>query len=190
MQTPAASAQAVTSVAAADPRSIRKLTRRITLGGLLTALILLLVIATRLAPTADLAIFSVTSLLVAVAVIEADMKTAGLVFAAAALLGLAYPGIAYSYPFILLFGPYPLIRAILDQRFRRLPALLLKLAAGNLLAVIAAALFAWPALTGLASQYGNYVWFVLPILLQVILLVFDYALSLLIQFYMIRIRRH
>lgn len=174
---------------AADRRDSRKLTRQISLGGLLTALTLILVIATRFAPTADLAIFSVTSLLIAIAVIETDMKTAGLVYIAAALLGLAFPGIAFAYPYILLFGPYPLIRAVIDRRFRRLPATLLKLAAGSALSLLAVGLFAWPALVSLASRYGTFVWFVLPVLLQIVLLVFDYALSLLIQFYMSRVRR-
>ncbi len=155
----------------------------------MTALILVLIITAFYAPTADLALFSLTSLGVAVAVIELDMTTALLVFLASSLLSLAFPGLLAAYPFLLFFGPYPLARAAIDRRFNRLPAALIKLVLGNLLAIIAAALFAWPAITGFAGQYGNWIWYVLPAAMQILLLIFDYVLSLLIQFYMLRLHR-
>jgi len=66
--------------------------------------------------------------------------------------------------------------------------MLLKLVAGNMLAGLAAALFAWPAIAALAEKYTLF-WIVMPFVLQAVLLIYDYALSLLIQRYMGRIRK-
>ncbi len=182
-------AWAVTFVAAADPARARQLTRRISWGGLLTALILFFLIIKFYAPTADLAFLALTSLGVAIAVIETDVRTALAVYAAASLLSLAYPGLAAAWPFIILFGPYPLIRAGVDSNFARLPAFLVRLLAGNGLAILAAGLFVRSDLQSLAGQYGSWIWPALFVCLQAAIVIFDQALSLLIQFYITRLRR-
>lgn len=175
-------------MAAADPSGNRQLTRQLSLGGMLAAIILVLLTIKLYLPTADLAILALTSLALAIAVIELGIRPALAVFLAAALLGLAWPGLAVTFPFIVVFGPYPLIRALIDRMFCRVTAMLLKLAAGNMLAGLAAAVFAWPAITELANRYTLF-WIVMPFALQAILLLYDYALSLMIQFYMTRIRK-
>ena len=176
-------------MAAADPARLPRQARRVSRGGLLTALILVLLILRNLAPTADLAFLALTSLCVAIAVIELDIRTAGLVYLASALLSLAYPGLASALPYIVLFGPYPLLRALIDSRCRRLPAALFKLLAGNLLAGLAFFIFARADILSLVDKYGPILWVVLPFLLQLVWLLFDFTLSLLIQFYMTRLSR-
>jgi hypothetical protein len=168
---------------------MRRLTRRISLGGLMTAFVFLSVFAAYLSPTADLALFSLASLAIAIAVVELDLCGAWIVFLASVLVGLAYPGLAATYPLLAFFGPYPLIRALLDSRFSRLPARLLCLLAGNLLAALAFVLFAWPMTAVLAEKTGGFFWPVLILGLQIALLTYDYALGLLIQFYMLRLRK-
>jgi hypothetical protein len=177
-------------VAAADDRlAARRLARRVSLGGLLTALILAAVLAAFFSPVADLAFYSLASLGVAIAVIELDWPGALIVYLAAGLLSLAYPGLTAAYPLLVFFGPYPLARAILDMRFRRLPALALRMLAGNLLAALALLLFAWPLTTPFAAKFGSFFWPLLILGGQGVLFLYDYALGLLIQFYMIRFRR-
>ncbi|HBP37569.1 MAG TPA: hypothetical protein DD640_02290 [Clostridiales bacterium] len=176
-------------MAAADPGGLRQQARRVSRGGLLVALVLVFLIARHLAPTADLAFLALTSLCIAIAVIELDMRTALLAYLASALLSLAYPGLAAALPYIVLFGPYPLLRALIDSRFRRLPAVLVKLLAGNLLAGLAFFIFARADILSVTGKYGQVLWVVLPILLQMALLLFDFVLSLLIQFYMARLHR-
>jgi hypothetical protein len=87
------------------------------------------------------------------------------------------------------FGPFPLLRALVDSHFRRLPAALLRLLAGNLLAALAAVLFAWPMTAGLAEKSGAFFWPLLILAMEAGLLIYDYALGLLIQLYMTRLRR-
>jgi hypothetical protein len=174
-------------VAAADPAGNRRLTRQISLGGMLTAIILLLLTAKLYLPTADLALLALTSLALAIAVIELGPKQALIVYLAAALLSLAWPGLAVSFPFVIVTGPYPLIRALIDKMFGRLPAMLLKLVAGNMLVALAAVFFVWPEISSLADRYTLF-WYVMPFAVQAGLLIYDYALSLLIQFYMRRVK--
>jgi hypothetical protein len=176
-------------VAAADPGTSRRLTRFVSLGGLLTAVILGAVIAAFISPTADLALYSVASLGVAAAVIELDLRGAAAVYIAACLLSLIYPGLVAAYPLILFFGPFPMLKAILEKRFSRWPAMLFKLLAGNLLAALAAVLFAWPLTSSLQQRTGAFFWPVLVLGVQVILLIYDYGLSLLIQLYQSRLHR-
>lgn len=187
MPTLAVNARAVTSVAAADPSANRRLTRQLSLGGLLTAIILFLLTVKLYLPTADLVLLALTSLGIAIAVIEIGFKPALTVYLAAALLSAAWPGLAVSFAFIIIAGPYPLIRALIDRKFGRLTALLLKLLAGNILVVLTAVLFAWTEIATLADRY-TFFWIVLPFAVQAGLLVYDYALSLLIQFYTFRMK--
>jgi len=179
-------------VAAADPKqnTTRRLTRRISLGGLLAALVLGAVIAAFFMPTADLALFSIASLGIAVAVIELGWRGAVAVWLAATILSLVYPGLAAAWPLFLFFGPYPLLKAAIEQRLPRLAALPLKLLAGNALAALSLAVFAWPLAAGLQQKLAGFFWPALILGGQVVLFLLDYALSLLIQLYQDRIGRH
>lgn len=176
-------------MAAADPNQSRLLTRQLSLGGLLTAFILILLAVKVYLPTGDLALLCLTSLCLAVGVIELDLRSALIIFAAAALLSLAWPGIAAAYPFVVFFGPYPLIRALIDRMFGRITAALLKLVTGNILVALAVVFFAWAELQIVADRY-TFFWLLAPILLQAALLAYDYILGILIQFYVVRIRRN
>ena len=175
-------------MAAADPARLRKLTRQLSIGGLMAALILILIAAKFIIPTGNLAMLAVASLCVAIAVIEIGFKPAILVYLAAALLSLAWPGLAAAFPFIAVFGPYPLVRALIDKLFGRKPAIFLKLLAGNILVGLAALFFAWQEVITLAGS-DTFFWLLAPIALQAVLIIYDYALGLMIQFYMVRIRK-
>lgn len=176
-------------MAAADPGNSRLLTRQLSLGGLLTAFILILLAVKVLLPTGDLALLSLTSLCLAVGVIELDLRTALIIFAAAALLSIAWPGIAASYAFVVFFGPYPLVRALTDKMFSKIASALLKLVTGNILVALAVVFFAWTELQTFADRY-TFFWLLAPVLLQIALLAYDYILGLLIQFYVTRLRRN
>ncbi|MEA4887953.1 MAG: hypothetical protein VB070_00595 [Clostridiaceae bacterium] len=173
-------------MAAAD--SLRRMTRDISWGGMLTALTLCFLIAAALSPIANLALYALTSLCIAAAVVEMDERKAVLVYLAAALISLAYPGWTQSWPFILFFGLYPLLRAPFDRRFKTAAAWLARNAAGFLLGLLSAALFFLKPAQNLAGRYGFWIWLILPVLLAAAMMVYDYALSLLLQFYCGRLR--
>jgi riboflavin transporter FmnP len=64
-------------------------TRALTLGGLLSALSLLFLVIGTVSPTADLSLYALSSLPVAIAVIELGQRRAWLVYLAVSLIGLA-----------------------------------------------------------------------------------------------------
>jgi hypothetical protein len=167
-----------------NPRQAARLAAR---GGLLTALGLLLIAASALSPTADLALFSLTSLCIAVAVIELGQKQAWIVFLAIALLSLIWPGWFLSYPFWTFFGIFPIIKAALESHFAPWPARLLKQTAANLLLAAAAFIFVRTILLDQAGRFGWWIWPALFLGLQVVIVIYDYALSLMITFYLNRL---
>lgn len=158
-------------------------TRRIAYGGLLTALALLFLSLSAIAPTADLALMTLASLCIAIAVMEIGMTGALTVYAAVSLLSWLWPGIAFAFPFVTGFGLFPLIKAFAEKRWPRLPATIFKLGVSTALLVLTGAVFMREAVSGMIDQYGLVI---LPGLLLgslVIVLVYDYALSMLIVLY-------
>lgn len=187
MRIHAVSVWAVIYVSAASGRGRPGRTRQLALGGLSSALILLSLAAATFLPTAKLALFSLGSLALAVAVIELGQPFAWLVYLAVSLLALAWPGLASSWPFLLFFGPYPLIRAVIDSRLPRLAALLLRLGAGTVLAGAAFLVFGRPALAGLAARFGPLVFYLALPLALLGILIYDLVLGMLIQLYVSRL---
>lgn len=165
-------------------------TRTVALGGLLAALAVVFVVLSALSPTADLSLLALSSLPVAIAVIELGNRRAALVYLAVSLISLAYPGIAFSYLFILFFGVFPLVKGVLEAKYPRPLALLGKQLAANILLMLAAWLFARELISLQSDRFGA--WFLpgLFVLLQIVIVVYDYALTLLISFYFDRLARH
>ncbi len=161
--------------------------RLVSLGGVLTALIVLLNAASVVMPTADLAIFTLTSLAVAVAVIELGKRQAWLVFFAATGLVLIWPGWLPSYPFWTFFGIFPICKALLESRLSVWPARLGKQFIANVLLITAALVFMRIWLTSQVVRYGWWLWPVLFLGLQAGILIYDYALSVMITFYQHRL---
>lgn len=169
-----------------DPRhgSDREHARRTALGGLLAALALLFISISAISPTADLALMTLASLCMAIAVIENGAGSAFVLYAAVSLLSAFWPGIAFSWPFIAFFGFFPLVKAFAEKRWPQLPAAIFKLTVSSVLILAAIAVFAVPALRDYVNRYT--VW-IMPALLAgglLVVLVYDYALTLLIALYL------
>lgn len=165
-------------------------TRALSLGGLLAALSLLFLVIGALSPTADLSLYALSSLPVAIAVIELGWRRAFLVYLSVSLLGLAWPGISFAYLFSFFFGLFPILKALFESRLKRPLAALAKLLVANVLVIAAAWLFARELILAQAGTWG---WWYIPglvVALQVIALAYDYALGLLITFYLDRLARH
>lgn len=165
-------------------------TRAITLGGLLSALSLLFLVIGAISPTADLSLYALSSLPVAIAVIELGWRRALLVYLGVSLIGLAWPGLAFTYLFSFFFGLFPILKASFESRLNRPLAALAKQMVANILVISATWLFASEMIQAQAAVWG---WWYIPVLvvaLQVVVIVYDYALGLLITFYMDRLARH
>jgi len=171
-------------VAAADTRrNLHNRSRRVAFGGLLSALALLFIFLSAVSPTADLALMTVSSLCVAVAIMETGTTGALTVYAAVSVVASFWPGIAFAYPFVTFFGLFPLVKAFAEKRWLRLTAAIFKLLFSAVLIAFTGIVFLMPAIQSLSDRYGVILLPLMMIGALAVVLVYDYALSLLILLY-------
>lgn len=168
--------------------------RTLAWGGLLTALSVIFVFAASAAPTANAALFAIASLCTAIAVVRLGSRAAATVVAASSLLAAFWPGFMLAIPYYCLFGPYPIVKALIEKKTNKhLPALAFKLAAATFmscLAIILTTQLAGLSLNdivtlpfGLKLSTGLF-WLVAVIVMEAVLLAYDFGLTLLITWYM------
>ena len=164
--------------------------RAVTLGGMLSTLSLLFLAIGAVSPTADLSLYTISSLPVAIAVIELGLRRAFLVYLAVSLVSLAWPGIAFSYLFCFCFGLYPVLKALFESKLIRPLAALAKQLSANVLILAAVWIFARDLVLAQANVWGGWYIPALVAILQIVIILYDYALGLLITFYLDRLSRH
>lgn len=150
------------------------------MGGLLSALSLLFLVLSAYSPTLDLALMTLASLCIAIAVMELGIREALIVYLAVSAIAAGWPGIAFSFPFLTFFGVFPLLKAFAEKRWQRFPAAIFKLVVSAILLTGSALLFVRPAILRFLEQYGLLALIMLSVLGLALVLVYDYALSLLI----------
>lgn len=169
---------------------------RIAGGGLLTALVLVFILISYLSPTADLALMSMASLGIAVAVVRYGFRTAIIVFLASGLISAVWPGIFFSLPFLLIFGPWPLIKAYIENRFKNPTAVIAKQLIATVIFVIAGVLYLLifsvdPSditnIDLLANLPKPAFWLAILVIAEIGFYLYDWALTLLITIYMRRL---
>lgn len=175
------------------------LSKKLAYGGIATALILSVISLSYLMPTADLTLFTLSSLFIAILIIEADIKTGLMAYAAASILITAIFGIYFSVPFMILFGIYPIIKGLVESRFKRIFAFIFKGVYFGSISIIVAFIF-FDVPKAVLSKWNQFIpgdtflqirtiWPVVLISVGV-LFIYDFALSLLIEFFQNRIKRN
>lgn len=160
-----------------------KVGRRISRGGMLAALTVIFVYLGSISPTAKIAIFSLTSMCIAIAVTEMNMRFGLMVYLAAASISLAWPGLFAAWPFVFFFGPYPIWQNLVNVHLHGLFAWLSKSLFGHLFFWLSAPVFARPQLQQLSEKFGLAFWLGLPIIIQFIFMIYQYGLNLLIIYF-------
>jgi hypothetical protein len=158
------------------------------LGGICLALTLVFLFAGSVIPGVELTLFALSSLFVAVMILESGTGAAVLLYIAAAILGLfIIPNKLAMIPYIFCFGYYGILKFYIE-----------KLHSGILQVIIKAAFFAVLLCVGLLGfkslllgsihlpDYPVYLLIAAGILMM---LVYDYIYTLCISFYLKRIRR-
>lgn len=167
--------------------------KNIALGGILTALTLVLLYLTLLIPTNTLTLLTLASFMVPVALIRANLKTALLVYSTSSLLSLIFvPGYALHY--ILFFGCYGIVKYLIERLDRFTLEWILKLLFFNVICIsffkTFTALFD-PDFINRILEVGEKFFPTLPYMGLIVLwlvaqlgfMVFDYALTLLVDVY-------
>lgn len=163
--------------------------KRLAFCGVLTAVSIAIMFMTAVIPIATYAIPAVCGALLLFAVIEFSKKQAMLIYLAVSILSFfIIPDRDASIAYIILFGYYPILKSLLEGKFKRFFVYVFKF----MVFVLATAVFL--LLSGLISGFEvmkNYpLWvYVIGVLVAIItLFCYDYCLTLLIDAYLNRVR--
>lgn len=159
---------------------------KIALGGLLTALGVVLMFLTGLIPIGTYALPAIAGVLLIVAVIEIGAKWAWMIYAAVAVLSLLFAADKEAaLLFVLFFGYYPVLKSFLERISNKVLSWISKFAVFNV-AVVACFFLAVNFLQlpkDSFTVFGFYLPWVFLILGNAVFLIYDIALSGLVATY-------
>ena len=159
---------------------------KIALGGLLTALGVVLMFLTGLIPIGTYALPAIAGVLLIVAVIEIGAKWAWMIYAAVAVLSLLFAADKEAaLLFVLFFGYYPVLKSFLERISNKVLSWISKFAVFNV-AVVACFFLAVNCLQlpeDSFTVFGIYLPWVFLILGNAVFLIYDIALSGLVATY-------
>lgn len=163
-----------------------KKANQVALGGILTALSLVMLYLAALTPTGRLGVLAIAGFMPAAAAVSAGLSTGAICYTASGLLGLLLvPQKEGVLLYLLLFGLYPLVKGLIE-RMDRLPLeWICKLAFFNATLTVAWFLLRAALLTGL-PEFFNQLWF-LFLIGNLVFVIYDIGLSKVITFYYNRI---
>lgn len=161
---------------------------KVSLGGIITALSLILLVGTGIIPIATYALPGLAGALIICIVIELGYKWAFSVFAATALLSLLLtPDREAALLYLFFFGHYPIIKSLIEHIKNRVVEWVLKLSVFNLCVfgcyAIIFYVFQMQYVIDSFKEFGQYA---LPIFLvagNLTFVLYDFALSSIILFY-------
>ena len=160
----------------------RRAARSAAYGGIAAGLAVLALLGVRLLPTADLALYAVASAAVALALIELSFRGAALSWMAASAVGSLLAGWITAVPFVVFFGPYPLLKATAESRIpSRVRCMAVKLVGADLLLGLLA--LVWLVLMGEGFPELPLPWWAILLLAQPVVVLYDLALTMMITLY-------
>lgn len=154
--------------------------------GLLVALTIVVLFATSILPISTLSILTVASCLIPISIIRTSIKSAILVYIASSILSFFLVPTNIAIYYTLFFGVYGIIKYFIEK-FRNIPIeLIIKIISFNLLLGIAYLIT--KSFLGIIS--AEFSLWILWIIAQGSFLVYDYALTLAISFFLNRFHKH
>lgn len=151
----------------------------LALGGILTSLTVIVLFINILIPINTFAILTISSCFVPIAIIRSNVQVGIFVYIASSIIGFFLVPLDIMIPFILYFGIYGLVKFYIEK-LRNMPLeILLKLSFSNIMLILGYILFT----KFIAPINLNIPIWILIILAQIAFLIFDYALTLIITFY-------
>lgn len=159
----------------------------VALGGVLTAVSLLLLYVAALSPSGKLGIVALAGLVPAVGVISGGLAVGFACYAATGILGvLLLPDKGCAVLYLVLLGLYPVLKSLIERLRKLVLELILKLVFFNAVLSVLVYIFSALLFPFLSQQLQN------PLLIylvgNVVFLVYDFGMSKLLTYYAIRIR--
>lgn len=159
--------------------------KEITLSAALVALTIIILYLNLLLPISTISILTLASLLIPIALIRGSMKSALLVYVASSIIGFFILPINIIMLYILFFGIYGIIKYYIEKINKIFLEILLKIIFFNIIFFISFFIFK----SFIAIEITKLPIWLFVIIAQIVFLVFDYALTLLISFYLEKIHK-
>ncbi|SHI86133.1 hypothetical protein SAMN02745163_00878 [Clostridium cavendishii DSM 21758] len=155
-------------------------TKNLTLGSLFVTMIIILLYISSIIPTSKITLLAVVSSIIPLTLVKTNTKTAILVYIASSILSFFLVSKSIAIIYILFFGNYGLIKNFIEKFKNMFLEIFLKLLFFN--SILTICYFLYNNL--LLSYFNISTPFIYIILLsQVFFLIFDYALTVIISFY-------
>ena len=154
--------------------------KRITLSGILLAFTVISVFLAATLPTSKLSLYALSSLFMAVIIIEFGTKAGWAFYLASALLSLLLVPRLEVIPFIVFFGVYGLIKLYIERLRGRVIEYILKLIYFNICLVLGLFFLKEIILGGINLTAPVYI---IAAVLELVFLLYDYIYTLFIRFY-------
>lgn len=159
--------------------------KQIAESGILTALTIVVLYAASILPVSKLTVLTIASCFIPIAIIRTSLKNTILVYASSSILSLFLIPINTALAYVLFFGIYGIIKYYIEK-LKNLPLeIFLKLVSFNILLT----LIYFVSKSVIAFSYELPVWLII-IGAQGVFLVYDYALSLIINYFYDRFHKH
>lgn len=159
--------------------------KELTVSAALTALTIVILYLNLLLPISTISILTLASALIPVALIRGSIKSSILVYISSSIIGFFILPINIILLYVLFFGIYGIIKYFIEK-INKLPIeIILKIIFFNIMLVLS--IFVFNSIV--AIEITRLPIYLLFIVAQPVFLIYDYALSLLISFYLDRIHK-
>ena len=176
--------------------------RDIALGGVLVALTTIVLYATSILPISTLAILTIASALIPVCIIRSNIQTSIFVYISSSLIAFFLVPINISFLYFIFFGVYGIVKFFIERIRKEKLEILFKIVFFNIAFIIGFIIMQnvlginiIAGLEVLMSRFfdnsgRSIASIILWIVAQPIFLIYDYAMTMIITFYMERIHKN
>lgn len=176
--------------------------RDIALGGVLVALTTIVLYATSILPISTLAILTIASALIPVCIIRSNIQTSIFVYISSSLIAFFLVPINISFLYFIFFGVYGIVKFFIERIRKEKLEILFKIVFFNIAFIIGFIIMQnildiniIAGLEVLISKVFNdsgrtIALIILWIVAQPVFLIYDYAMTMIITFYMERIHKN
>ncbi len=176
--------------------------RDIALGGILVALTTIVLYATSILPISTLAILTIASALIPVCIIRSNIQTSIFVYISSSLIAFFLVPINISFLYFIFFGVYGIVKFFIERIRKEKLEILFKIVFFNIAFIIGFIIMQnvlginiIAGLEVLMSRFfdnsgRSIASIILWIVAQPIFLIYDYAMTMIITFYMERIHKN
>lgn len=176
--------------------------RDIAIGGIFVALTIIVLYATSILPISTLAILTIASAIIPICIIRSNVQTSIFVYISSSLIAFFLVPINISLLYFIFFGVYGIVKYFIERIRKENLEIILKLVFFNIVFVIGFIIMQnilgvniIAGLEELISKLFNnsariYSLIILWIIAQPVFIIYDYAMTMIITFYMERIHKN